>query len=170
MNNQPLEQQLYDIYGMNYIPWWHSTTFYFIVGVFLCTLIGIILYMLLCYYRAHYYRRTPWNAALRALDELNKNYLRPDQSRMFYYMLTDIMKSYLQERYGYVLTDKTDEECITYLATTDFPHELQEVVKIVLRAGTMSKFADAQVAEHQMHEHVALARNLIKRTIPQRAE
>lgn len=166
MNTQPLEQQLYDIYGMDYMPWWHTTTFYVLCCVLIGAALGIIIYLLIKRYRAYSLSRRPWDGALRELDALARKHLHADQSRIFYYTLTDIIKAYLSKRYGYVLADKTDEECIAYLAITDIPLELHHVVAQLLRAGTMSKFASVRAAQDQMREHIALSRDLIKRTIP----
>lgn len=164
---QPLEQQLYDIYGMIYVPWWRTAWFYWLCGALVCITIATIVYGLLRIYRARFYRRTPSDSALRALDALEKKHMHAEQSRLFYYTLTDLLKVYLQERYGYRLSNKTDEECIAYFATTDFPHELQELVAMLLRAGTMSKFADAQATMSEMRTHADQARYLIKQTIAQ---
>lgn len=166
-NSVPLEQQLYDIYSVAYVPWWHTTSFYVACGILASLILGLLLTLCIYYYRARYGARTPWDVALQALDRLSKQNVQPDQSRLFYYTLTDIIKSYLVRRYGYQLADKTDEECIAYLAATDFPRELHESVVILFKSGTLGKFAGAQVTQATMREQIALARDLIKRTIPQ---
>ena len=170
MNNQNLEQQLYDVYGIQYVPWWHSTIFYACVGA-ICSVIAVIIgYWFFKRYRARGNNRTSWQVALHALDELSRQSMHPDNSRIFYYTLTDIIKQYLHERYGYNVIDKTDDECITYLADTDFPRELYVLLEAMLRAGKMSKFAYVQASEQQMRDHVAAGRYIIKFTIPQRTE
>ncbi|MFI5332771.1 MAG: DUF4381 family protein [Candidatus Babeliales bacterium] len=165
---QPLEQQLYDIYGMDYVPWWHTTMFYALCCALIGAALGIILYFLIKRYRAYSLSRRPWDSALRELDALAQHHMHAGNSRVFYYTLTDIIKTYLSKRYGYALAGKTDEESIAYLATTDVPLELHHIVSQLLRAGTMSKFASARAAHDQMKEHIALSRDLIKRTISQR--
>ena len=165
---QSLEQQLYDVYGVDYIPWWRTTPFYLLCSLVLGIVLVSIIYYCVRRYRAAYHRQTPWDKAVRTLNAVDKNYLHADHSRLFYYTITDTIKTYLHERYGYRIIDKTDEECIAFLATTDFPPELQGMVQTLLRAGTMSKFALERVTESQMREHSALARTLITSTIPQR--
>lgn len=170
MNNKTLEQQLYDVYGIEYVPWWHSTIFYVVLGAVACVMIGAMIYWLVQRYRVRYQNRAAWEIALHSLDELSKKYMRPEDSRIFYYTLTDIIKNYLYERYGYYVIDKTDEECIAYLANTDFPRELYVLLEAMLRAGKMSKFAYVQASEQQMRDHIAAGRYIIKLTIPQRAD
>lgn len=168
MNNQSLEQQLYDIYTLAYVPWWRTTPFYVCCALFASVLGVATIYLLIRWYKARFCKRTPWDSALQELNALRSRSLSPDQSRLFYYTLTALIKTYLHERYGYAVADKTDEECSVYLATTDFPPELLTDMQTILRAGIMSKFAAAQDTQAQMREHAQMAIDLIARTIPQK--
>lgn len=170
MNTQPLEQQLYDVYGIEYVPWWHTTLFYLISRVCVALILLALIYYLVRWYRRRYCRQTPWDTALRTITALEKKYTTPDQSPLFYSALIDCIKTYLSERYTYSMAHKTDQECILFLATTDIPDEIRDRVQTLFSVATVTKFARQPVTQIHMREHSALARDFIHRTIPQRMQ
>jgi len=159
MNSQQ-QLQLIDIYDIVYQPWWLSSTakigytiFIFLLGVG----VGYLIYKK---------TRKPliipyWQQALYAIAALEKEGYANGQQ--FYLRLTEIMKCYLQEKYGVALLDKTDTELLEILkATPAVPAHVFDTIKELFDGVIFIKFAHQEAAQERMESAVKKSRELIQ--------
>jgi hypothetical protein len=162
-----LSDQLYDIYGMDHIPFWQTTTFFIIVS-----LAGIAALVLGIWYavrsaRSRIPAKPAWERALIALNEIcSKEVMTTERSKEFYDRLTAILKQYLHDRYGYETFGKTDQELLTYLEDVMFEPDLLISIRRIVDGSVMIKFANAQAIREQMERDIGASITIIKKTIP----
>jgi fucose 4-O-acetylase-like acetyltransferase len=161
------ENELYGMYEMWHEPFWQTTYFLIAVGItaFSCVLVAGWFYYKKR--RSKQMVQSCWQVALIRLQDLQKtDRITPDHCKEFYFVLTHILKNYLHERYNFDLVGKTDEEVITYLATTDFPPELLTMLESIFNGCVIVKFANMQAIQATIERDFAAADTLVKRTIP----
>jgi hypothetical protein len=166
MNMQ--EQGFYDIYGMWYVPFWQRPWFLWtgvVIGVGIATLIS---WYVIRRYRARNKQRIPyWQEALNALGALKQqNIATVAQGSKFYAQLTVLLKQYLQQRYGFDVRGKTDDETIAVLERAQFNPQYLSQLKAILQGGLYIKFANMQAAQQQIEKDLTSAVNFVKTTIP----
>lgn len=156
---------LYDIYGGVHVPFWQTRIFLY--GVTASFFLLIILIIWLITQRKKQLPAYAWTKALDKIEAL-KNSQRAvvEHGKEFYGALTDIIKNYLQERYGYESIGKTDEELIQYLQQNHFSKDLIEILQEIFLGITIIKFANAQAAQEQIDRDMQRTILFIKRTIP----
>lgn len=166
MNIHEELKKLHDIYGFRHVPWWQTTTFYLVAFVIAFLIVSSSIYFFYKKLKLKRFKRTPWELALIELDRLKNLSNCADQGRKFYFDLTQILKIYIHDRYGYDVMGKTDGELIIYLESVNFPYELLEALRKIFQGSATIKFANAQAACEQMEYDWALALMIIKKTIP----
>ncbi|MEX0672003.1 MAG: hypothetical protein WD068_01475 [Candidatus Babeliales bacterium] len=168
MNQVPLEQQLYDIYPVIYIPLWQQPIVYIPLIFFGLAVVGLLGYGLFWYWQKKD-PMPPWQEAQKSLQELSAR-IDPAQYQQFYFDLTAIIKRYLGVLLGHDYSSKTDQEVVYSLEQVDFPAYLRETMKKLFMGAQTIKFANFQAAIDQMRHDIEAAMKLIQETIPQNIE
>ncbi|WP_106524173.1 hypothetical protein [Taibaiella chishuiensis] len=107
--------------------------------------------------------------AVRQLQELQDKHL-PEQGRVkeYYSGLSDIIRTYLEERYGITAMEQTTDELLALLKKqTESRAELRKVrpeLKMILRTADLAKFAKASPNQEEQNACMTAAMEVIKRT------
>ncbi len=161
-----LQDQLLDIYGMWHTPWWQTTTFYCVVGMFGVLCVGLILVRACMYWRAKKKIVTPWDTALMRLEQARRECMTAQQSKMFYEYVIMVLKQYLHARFGFDIMGKTDQEVLDYLANNGASTELVESLRNIMLGSALVRFANQQAVQQHMEHDFALAVTVVKNTVP----
>ena len=159
------EQQpkMYDIYGVEYNPWFLQS--WFIYSVIGCVAL-LISYVLYRWYRARKKSALTYTQrAMQDLDLLEKS----DWSnhKQFYIQLTTILKEYLQKHYGKNFVGATDSECLQNLQTDRFiPESIATRFEELTEGVMFVKFANAQTAQERMQKDLDHVKIIITTTSP----
>jgi hypothetical protein len=102
---------------------------------------------------------------LGALDELQKQNL-PAQGRVreFYFRLSEIVRTYLGERYGFEALECTSAELLQALGKVHAPGLPAEELKHFVAQADLVKFAKQPALSAQCEEALQFAHQLVKRT------
>jgi hypothetical protein len=147
-------QGLYDIYGVWYVPVWYRPWFLWtVVGI------GMVLFFLCAWYLIKRYRRKKkeevpyWRVYVEQLSTLKQqNVATVERGRVFYGILTPLLKQYLHQRYGYDVTRRTDDETVTFLEQQQFNPQYLAQLKEIFQGGVYIKFANAQAVQQQIEK------------------
>ena len=149
------------------VPWW----WWVLASVATCTALAAI---------GWWWRRrrqaqsvpqtvTPHEAALAKLDALlAENLLADGDLKLFYLRLSDIVRHYIEDRFGLRAPEQTTEEFLVALA--DAPQirgDHQQLLRRFLRQADMVKFAKFMPGADETGGAVEAARRFIEQTIPQ---
>ncbi len=166
MNKQISMTDFYDIYGTWHTPWWQTAFFYYSLlacGAFAILAIG---YVIIKRHRAKKMILTSWDRALVQLKEVETQMHDVTRSGYLYARITTTLKRYLQERFGFDVVGMTDDELLAYLGDTEFPKDLLEDLRGVVKGGLTAKFANVVAVREQLERDIALSIMIIKKTIP----
>lgn len=162
-----LTQQLYDIYGMSHIPWWQQQWVLACAGACLLLFVLGSIWYIFRRIRAKKRVMTPWDKALLELHGLeNQGFVSVIYSKELYTALTNLLKRYVHERYGFDLVGKTDDETIIFLEQHYFPADLLESVRTIFSASVIMKFSNACAMKTKIEQDFAASRTIIYKTIP----
>lgn len=163
---------LYDIYSVWHVPFWQTSWFYWTM---ICLAIVLCVVLRWGAYRWYGLRNkqpiTPWQKALRSITKLqNKTYATQQEGKQCYFVLTTTLKQYLEERFAYPIAHKTDEEVAAYLEQQQLEQNIKKNVQEILRGCLLIKFANEQAVNEQIQKHLALAKETVVSTIPQKTD
>ena len=159
-NSNPTAQ-LFDIYDVQYDPWWLNTWVWYIF-LLVGTVTVVSLFLLAWKKWGPQKRVAYWQQALLSIERLGNEF---DNPREFYGQLTGIIKRYLEERYALPLVGKTDTELIEDLKhDSSISVQLYEDVKQIFDGVTYIKFAHQTAAVEHMKHAQRIAMNIIKTT------
>lgn len=107
--------------------------------------------------------------ALRMLSELKEKKLwEQDRSKEYFSTLSDIVRIYLEERFGVTAMEQTTDELLALLKKqNDSRSELRKVrpeLKLILRTADLVKFAKANPLPHEHSACMAAAVEVVQRT------
>jgi len=107
--------------------------------------------------------------ALRRLHELQEKQLwEQGRSKEYFSELSDIVRIYLEERFGITAMEQTTDELLALLKKqTDAKAELRKLrpeLKLILRTADLAKFAKANPLPHEHSACMAAAVAVIQRT------
>jgi hypothetical protein len=161
------ERGLYDIYEMYYIPFWQTNWFFWsILGLIVFFVCGIMLLFVRFWMRRKKII-TPWHKALARLDGLVVvDTLSPQAAKHYYFILTEVMKTYMGERYQWDTTHLTDREFVEYIAQTPLDLVIKNTLADVCKSAEMIKFADQKTVTSILKEHIVSLRTIIGATTP----
>lgn len=113
----------------------------------------------------------PHEAALNALDELlGENLLAGGDFKIFYMRLSDIVRHYIEERFGLHAPERTTEEFLVELIDSpEIGGEHQRLLRRFLQEADMVKFAKAVPGTDETGASVDAARTFIEQTVAQEA-
>jgi hypothetical protein len=156
--------EIYDIYPMRYVPFWHKGWFLVgsvVLGGLLLIGIGVLLVIAVRRYRLSCVSCEQRAHMALQNDELYEA-LRNRRSIIFYSKLIAILKQYSAHRYKVYLESCTDNELLEKLAVTSMPAEQLVLFKNILTHATQARFANAVVVNDQMivdHEYAIIIVN-----------
>lgn len=158
--------EMYDIYGVWHVPFWQ--THIFIISMW-CLAIFIALtfvYLLVRFLKARQKTLKPWEWANRELDALweRRGFTREDAKR-FYSQLTEILKMYVEKRYGYAVLSATDIEFLAYMRDRQLPAALMEHLEDIFEGVQEIKFANLETIPENIERDFALAKAFIANTV-----
>ena len=161
------EQGLYDIYGTWHIPFWQTKIFWAII----IALISFLCFCVVWYcVRRFFWKKhdeTFYDKALRELHVLLlTKVINKEDGKLFYFKITAILKTYLDNRYGFTLAGKTDQEVILFLEKSCFPSELLSSARDIFTGCLRIKYADEQAVQDQVARDFHSAELIIKQTCP----
>lgn len=109
--------------------------------------------------------------ALLALEALQQRKLwQQEKTKAYYTELTDILRGYIQERYGLPAMEQTTDELLTALRMTSMARGHQELLAPVLRLADMVKFAKWNALPAENEQAMASAFRLIQETADTRPD
>lgn len=106
--------------------------------------------------------RTRTLAALEALQQ--QKLWQQGHTKRYHSELTDILRSYLQERYGVPAMEQTTDELLAALRMTAMPRAQQEGLAPILRLADMVKFAKWSALPTENEQVMASAFKLVAET------
>ena len=108
-------------------------------------------------------------AALAALDALlAEDLLAEGRLKPFYVRLSDVVRRYIEERFGFRAPEQTSEEFLTAMAgTAQIRKDHQQLLRSFLREADMVKFAEFLPGQEATGGAVEAARRFIQQTIPE---
>jgi hypothetical protein len=161
---------LYDIYSVWHVPFWQTSWFYWAVIGLIILLCIVLVWSVYRWYRLRNRQPiTSWEKALHIITKLQKKtYTTQQEGKQCYFVLTTILKQYLEERFAYPIAHKTDEEAASYLEHQQLEPNLKKNVQEILRGCLLIKFANEQAVNEQIQAHLALAKEAVLSTIPQK--
>lgn len=125
---------------------------YLLWGALLFLLLGAGLYALMRYLDARGKRlgdlfkpappEPPHVVAIKALEALHHQKLwQNDRHKLYYSLLTDILRTYIAGRWGVSAMEMTTDEIIEAMRTLDLPEKARMDLTSILRDGDLVKFA-----------------------------
>jgi hypothetical protein len=108
-------------------------------------------------------RLSPFEEALRQLDELAKQRLIEDGAfKTFYSRLGDILRLYLYRRMGIASLSETSEELVAQIRRMSLPQQPFTDLEDALRMGDFVKFAKYQPGAAESESHYRIIRGAIE--------
>lgn len=109
--------------------------------------------------------------ALLALEALQQRKLwQQGETKRYYSELTEILRGYLQERYGVAAMEQTTDELLSALRMTAMPRAQQEQLAPLLRLADMVKFAKWNALPSENEQAMASAFRLVQETAETRPD
>lgn len=144
---------LYDIYDFYDAPWWQNP--WILVGIATAVLLTLFLVW-------HFYKKpkklSPCDKALKILNTLNPDaFTHKHEFKQFYFSLTAITKTYLEERYGWQTKMFTDEELVTWLEAEYPGHKCTTTIAAMIENTLLIKFANVDaIKAHALRDKQAI--------------
>ncbi|PKN03123.1 hypothetical protein CVU75_03855 [Candidatus Dependentiae bacterium HGW-Dependentiae-1] len=161
------KQELYDIYGMQHVPFWQTLLFKI---AFWGVLLFLLLVLTVIFVRRRRMKKkaiTAWDQALCDLHALRERELAcPAHAREFYLSLTAILKTYVHARYCFPVQGKTDNELVHFLYQENFPHALLQELQEIFSGMELIKFARGQTVAELIERDLQRSVSFVERTIP----
>jgi hypothetical protein len=162
--------QIYELYDLWYTPivkqWW----FIGLIITICLVIIGALIFWIVRIKKSRHSIKDPWQEALDSLYAIDlKLFEDPEQHRLLYHTLTKILKKYISKRYSLDLEGKTDAECLTILACSSFPHDLQIPLRNILESAITIKFAHQEAILEHMRFDILRSIDIVRNTIPKQS-
>lgn len=165
----PDVQDLYDIYGLIYVPLWRRSWVIITLYVLLTIAAMSLLIGAYLWYQRYKARKKKllWQVALHDLAHNRFTmFIEKNQSNYFYADVIAVLKSYLAQRYQVPLLSMTDDEMIAFFEVHNFSQEVCISMRDIVLGGCEAKFANVRKTQDAMKYHLASAIALVKHTIP----
>lgn len=109
----------------------------------------------------------PHVKALQALQELdNRQLWQQGKVKDYQTSLTDIIRSYLEERYSFSAMEMTTDEIIRELSNRDFDMSWSQKLREILQVADLVKFAKAEPDSDIHSRFMGLAVDFVEKTSP----
>src|SRR5690606_2915831 len=115
--------------------------------------------------------RPPWEVAHEALFDLrHSGFLREQRFAEFYDRVSDVLRHYLGERYGYEGLESTTREALGALRAAGVPMEVWVEIQAFMQEADLVKFARRTPSEAECVSALERAEAIVSRTRPAEAE
>jgi len=164
-----MEQKLHDIYDVWHVPFWQRPWFYWSVYACIFVMLLLVICIVIFMYRSRKKKIaiTAWDAALQSLTVLQEQpVVTIEQGGNLYAALTQLLKKYLHQRYGFDIESKTDDEVIVYLEQSNFDPLLFADIREIFEGSVYIKFAHVHVMQEHIEKDLKRSDAFIKATIP----
>ncbi len=101
--------------------------------------------------------------AMKEIEKLKEDVLKKDDAKEYYSELTDVLRSYIQRRYGFSAMEMTSNEIIDRLMTNADTQSIREL-KELFQTADLAKFAKLQTLLSENDENLLRAMNFINAT------
>jgi len=108
----------------------------------------------------------PHEAALKLLDGLTD--VENMDGKAFYFSLSNILRSYIQARYGINALEMTTEELLPKIDLLDLGREMHQELKTLIRSADPVKFAGVPARVSKMRQHLDFVKNFIYQAMGQK--
>ena len=114
----------------------------------------------------------PHEVAYRALEQLlAEDLLMKGDTKLFYLRLSNILRHYIEDRFGLRAPERTTEEFMDDLRTTDaLVARRKDLLKEFLRHCDMVKFAEHQPSKQEIDDTIGACRRFVDETKVESAE
>jgi hypothetical protein len=102
--------------------------------------------------------------ALAALENLEG--MDSGQGKAFYFLLTDILRGYVEQRFRFAALEMTSEELSQRFDDTDIAEADRMSIISVLQASDLIKFANRPAASARMGEDLSRVKAFVLNTVP----
>lgn len=107
----------------------------------------------------------PWETALRELDDIEaRNLLTAEKYEEYLDEVSDALRKYLGERYGFDGLESTTRETLRQLATLAADFDEDRAVRTILQRADLVKFARRPPSEEECRDAMSETRRLIRKT------
>lgn len=170
----PSLEEMKDILDIEEIitsPWKDIAT-KILIGLILVILL-VLLFILFKKYKAYRQNKSlqslsPDQKALQAIEKLDTlNLLEKGDFRRYYFLLSEIFRAYINNRFSYPALDKTTPEIISELSQLQLSPTLQEIAESFLLAADNPKFAGFIPSVETAEGHKDLVIRFINETTSQ---
>lgn len=151
-----LPEGFVEVYDFYYVPFWQQSWFIALAVIVFILLIGALGYIVYRWYRA---RKTivaqelPHEWAYNQLEVIKpQGEVALRELPNYYLSLTYILKTYIEKRYGWQVSHKTDQELVIFLEGSDLSSSHKELFPLLLSRAQEIKFAPEAVTKHALHD------------------
>lgn len=166
MQQEQLQDQLYDIYGVIYQPFWQGRWFFWMSILSTIAVLAIFIFFIFRWWLNRKSKLTYWQQALHELaclyaeiEDANR------ESDYIYKEMMRILKEYCSVRYEQNMQSCTDDEFIIQLQEYVPSDQLEPLRQLIPRAVEV-KFAGEKAAQRIMLEDALHLHQFIKKTVP----
>ncbi len=111
--------------------------------------------------------RSPWDEALAALDNLPwRGWLADGQVKLYYYSLSEILKRYIERRYGFNAAEQTTSEIIASFKRLKIPFPFYDEFLAFIRRADLVKYAKYQPSAAELPVAIDVVRGIVLRSRP----
>lgn len=104
---------------------------------------------------------------LAALEALSKERLwQQGEHKVYQSRLTDLLRAYIEERYGVPALERTTDELMHELRVSPLNHDQQQALNNMLRLADLVKFAKATPTAQENEQLMVSAQRFIQETVP----
>jgi len=107
--------------------------------------------------------KSPWDEALEMLASLSSRQLEP---KAHYIELSDIIRRYVERRYGFSATDMTTSEIKIQIPRLNIDDDLSQSLMGLLEYADLVKFAKLVPSSERMAADHHIAKDFVKKTMP----
>lgn len=163
-----------DIKPIMDVPFNFMDIFWYIIGFIILLAVGFVTYYLISKWKPKvkeylsYDPKIPAHVqALKDLNELERQKLwQKGQIKEYYIRLSDILRLYLERRFGFLALESTTSEIMDYfmhyISSTEITKQLREVLEL----SDLVKFAKFVPIPEDNSKMLDFARNIVQSTIP----
>lgn len=163
-----------DIKPIMELPFSLMDYFWYIAAGILLIVIGFILYYLSKKWKPKVKEMLPYDPkipahvqALKDLNELERQKLwQKGQVKEYHSRLSDILRLYLERRFGFLAMESTTGEIMDYFTQVISSSEITKQLRELLELSDLVKFAKFLPSNEENTIVIDIARNIIQSTIP----
>lgn len=112
-------------------------------------------------------REKPYDTALKALEKLESEKLwQQDQVKLYYVLLTDILRTYLEDQFGITAPEQTTDELMLSIKKVTVVSQQKDQLESILNTADLVKFAKMQPVASDHEDCMKKALEILEWTRP----